>query len=170
MKMITIKPVARAVQFWHIWLNQLHEKCLTGVKVQNSPYQQCRAAQVMSLFWFSSSILNFSHILPLSSTPPCSPLTVFPSGVISPYTAHESYKTTSQRKKESLSPCWVLMLGMRAGCCTRGKREGKQCLRCHTHSCLLRICEICVLRSSDSSGEWNAKLLPELQDNPTYII
>lgn len=65
MKMITIQPMAHAVKFWHLWLNQLHEKCLIGVKVQNSPYQQCRAVQVMSLFWFSSSIL---HFLSYSST------------------------------------------------------------------------------------------------------
>lgn len=65
MKMIVTQSIAPAVQFRLVWLNQLHKKCLTGVKVQNSPYQQCGATQVMALFWFSSSFL---HFLSYSST------------------------------------------------------------------------------------------------------
>lgn len=71
----------------------------------------------------------FPHILPLTSITLCSPLTAIASGDFSPSTAHESRRTISQRIRESLSPWWVLMLGMRTGCRTRSKRERKQCLR-----------------------------------------
>lgn len=64
MKTIITQPMAHAVQFTRIWLNQLHEKYLTGVKVQNFPFQCVGELRFCHNSGFSPPSFISSHILP----------------------------------------------------------------------------------------------------------
>lgn len=154
MKMIVTQSIAPAVQFRLVWLNQLHKKCLTGVKVQNSPYQQCGATQVMALFWFSSSFL---HFLSYSSTNLHN--TVFPTRChcfrwLLPLYSSWVTEDHIPENKGIIVPWWVLMLGMRTGCHTRGKRERKQCLRSRNGDAPHAVVLLGYVKLLCAQGQW----------------
>lgn len=48
----------------HMWLNQLHEKCLTGVKVQTPPTSSVGELELCHNSAFPSPSFISSHILP----------------------------------------------------------------------------------------------------------
>lgn len=132
-----------------------------GSKYKTPPTSSVRQLRLCHYSGFPPPSTIPSHILPPSPTTPCSPRSAFPSGDFFPSMAHDSQQTGVQRIREPLSHCWVLMLRMRAGCCSQRQKRRKATFSIgdhemgmpHTHSCLLRICETCVCSGPVASQE-----------------